>query len=327
MLIKLAALSLLLMVGVFSWLAIRVRRKHANTGEALEAMNLQLEESNDSDSVSGSESALAPRHNSAPVSDNEAVERAKLVIHGLLLGVSESIESLLSDSTKHTDSIEQHKVAVKKAMTVAGIRELERLILDELEKMRSSNDQYRDQISEANGRLKIQQDALEKLQADVRMDFLTKVSNRRAFDSRFVEETERAKRYGHQLALILIDADKFKAINDSYGHVAGDRILRGVAKVIQGEIRASDFLARYGGEEFVLLLPETSVQQAASVADKIRKKIEQTKFWVDSRNIKVTVSLGVSQFDLQNDTRESFLKRSDAAMYRAKEAGRNRVET
>ncbi|HNT33565.1 MAG TPA: GGDEF domain-containing protein, partial [bacterium] len=286
--------------------------------------NLELAQSNDvSDS---SESAWAPRQSNTPVSENDAVERAKLVIHGLLLGVSESIESLLTDSTKHTDSIEQHKVAVKKAMTVAGIKELERLILDELEKMRSSNDQYRGQLSEANGRLKIQQDVLEKLQADVRMDFLTKLSNRRAFDTRFVEETERARRYGHQLSLILMDADRFKAINDVYGHVAGDRILRGVAKVIEGETRSSDFVARYGGEEFVLLLPETSMQQASAVAEKIRKKIEQTKFWVDTRNIKVTVSLGVAQFDAQNDTRESFLKRADAAMYRAKEAGRNRVE-
>ena len=153
-------------------------------------------------------------------------------------------------------------------------------------------------------------------------DPLTKIYNRLKFTEELEREIRAVKRYRYPLALIMLDIDHFKNINDTYGHDMGDAALIKVVDIVRRSIRTTDIFARWGGEEFMLLLPHTGLKSAGYVADKLRKIIEGT-------NIpgikKMTCSFGVAAYD-QNEHMDSFVKRVDNALYRAKNSGRNRVE-
>lgn len=156
-------------------------------------------------------------------------------------------------------------------------------------------------------------------------DVLTGLPNRRYLDERLESEIGRARRYGKPLTLAMVDIDHFKRINDTYGHAAGDAVLRQVAHVLLAQTRDADFTARYGGEEFVLVLPETDVPAALLVAERIRKAMAAAFLQLpDGRELSVTASLGIAAF--RNGTADELLRHADRAMYAAKERGRNRVE-
>jgi diguanylate cyclase (GGDEF)-like protein len=156
-------------------------------------------------------------------------------------------------------------------------------------------------------------------------DPLTGVPNRRAFEERAAAEVARAQRHGVPVAAVFVDIDHFKQINDTHGHAAGDAVLRDVAQRIASTRRADDVLCRYGGEEFVLLLGYAGLEQAAACGERIRSQVQARPVSVESREVPVTVSVGVSAYRA-GDTVASLLGRADAALYRAKSAGRNRVE-
>ena len=168
----------------------------------------------------------------------------------------------------------------------------------------------------------------EKLARMATTDALTGLLNRRRFIELVEAEIKRCQRHGCQVSLIMFDADKFKNINDTYGHAVGDDVLIAIASTTQGCLREVDSLGRIGGEEFVILLPETPLVDALVVAERIRKTIEQIELSLDDGNaVNFTVSLGVTQFLQEEAGFDTFLKRADAAMYKAKENGRNRVES
>jgi diguanylate cyclase (GGDEF)-like protein len=156
------------------------------------------------------------------------------------------------------------------------------------------------------------------------VDGLTQVFNRRYFLEQLDREVSRAKRYRRELSLILFDIDHFKVINDTYGHLAGDYVLKQLATVIKGKIRREDLLARYGGEEFVIVLPEIDGPNAIAFAEKIRKLVEKAPFKFEDTKIAVTVSIGVCTCTDQDDA-AALIKRADEKLYDAKGAGRNCV--
>ena len=165
-------------------------------------------------------------------------------------------------------------------------------------------------------------------------DPLTGLYNKRYFLARLREETARARRYKQDLSLIFCDIDHFKAINDNYGHHNGDLVLKSIGEIISGSIndlnvvsrlRKSDIVARYGGEEFIVILPETSAENALIVAEKIRKMVECYAFRIDQDVVHLSMSLGVSGLDDTVEAAEDLIRNADNAMYRAKENGRNRV--
>ncbi len=225
-------------------------------------------------------------------------------------------------NTKMTD----HKASIDQAMTMAGLEEIKRLLVQEIEEMQSTAEDYRRQLEHANMTIRDQQEVMERFRIDAKMDFLTKIANRRAFERRLEEEFQRTKRYRSVFALIMIDIDYFKKVNDRYGHIAGDQVLRVVAQVLEEQTRFNDFVSRYGGEEFAVLLPESTAGQGRYVADKIRQAVENTSFLHAGEKIKVTISAGVGQVDAARDTPETLIERVDAALYQAKKNGRNRVE-
>jgi diguanylate cyclase (GGDEF)-like protein len=157
------------------------------------------------------------------------------------------------------------------------------------------------------------------------IDPLTKSLTRRQFFN--IAETEflRFVRYHRQLSILVLDADYFKTINDTYGHHAGDLVLRSLSLVILEQKRTQDTFGRLGGEEFAILLPETDLQQAKVVAERVQKAWAGTPSIVDDQLIHSTVSIGVAQANHQDKSFEDLLRRADRMMYKAKEAGRNRV--
>ena len=164
-----------------------------------------------------------------------------------------SSRDLVENNQSYDTKMKDHKVSIDQAMTMAGLEEIKRLLVHEIEDMQSTSEDYRRQLEHANVTIRDQQEILERFRIDSKMDFLTKIANRRAFETRLTEEFERTKRYSSVFTLIMVDIDHFKKVNDVYGHLAGDQILRLVAQVLEDQTRFNDFVSRYGGEEFVRL--------------------------------------------------------------------------
>ena len=165
----------------------------------------------------------------------------------------------------------------------------------------------------------------ERLSQLAMVDPLTKVYNRRAFFAKFAEEVERSRRYRHTLCVIMIDVDHFKTFNDMEGHLYGDEALRKVAQTITTNLRKTDTLGRYGGEEFILLMPETKMDDAVEICNRLRETIETTPFQGREEPAYLTVSMGVAGFPEQGEEIEVLVEAADRALYQAKEFGRNRV--
>lgn len=157
------------------------------------------------------------------------------------------------------------------------------------------------------------------------VDGLTQIYNKRYFLETLEREIGRAQRYRRELSLIIFDIDHFKKINDTYGHLAGDHVLKHLALVIKSRIRREDILARYGGEEFAIILPEIDHENAAQFAEKIRRLIEKAVFKFEETEIPVTISIGVAEYGTAQGTVSDFIKMSDDKLYEAKMQGRNRV--
>jgi len=158
-------------------------------------------------------------------------------------------------------------------------------------------------------------------------DFLTGLANRQHFQEQFEIELARSKRYGRSGALLLLDLDHFKRVNDRFGHDAGDQVLKDMAGLVQNRLRTADTFARWGGEEFCILLPETGRAEAFEVAERIRCAVEGHAFGPESgRPIRITLSIGLTGIDAEVDRLETIMRRADEALYRAKRAGRNRAE-
>ncbi len=171
-------------------------------------------------------------------------------------------------------------------------------------------------------RLSIQKHELERLAAS---DPLTGLANRRSLLDRFGFELARAQRYRRPLSVLMIDIDHFKRINDTWGHAAGDQVLRSIANLLQECTRHSDLLSRHGGEEFLMLLPETDAAAACELAELLRTRVETLALDLPQGSLAVTISVGCACLR-EGDSIDSLIERADLAMYAAKRKGRNRVE-
>lgn len=165
---------------------------------------------------------------------------------------------------------------------------------------------------------------LEEQRQQALIDSLTGLANRSGLQQRMSEEFERWQRYGGRLLLVVVDVDHFKSINDRFGHLAGDKVLRLIAQQVSRRLRKTDFIGRFGGEEFVILMPGVSPEQGIVALEELRSGIEGTPFHFKSEPVPVTISLGFTEF-IRDDSLDSAFDRADKAMYQAKELGRNRV--
>lgn len=210
------------------------------------------------------------------------------------------------------------KIAHKKLFTIA-------LALEENTQLLSKD--LKDHSSEVNhlaSKIKKLEKELKTAKEESKEDFLTKLYNRRALDE-FIEIKEAEfKRYGHNFSIILFDLDKFKDVNDNYGHESGDAVLVAFAKIMKSEARNVDVIGRFGGEEFMVVLSETDTKGGVVFAQKVRKHVQKAKFMYKGERIKVTVSAGVSE-RAKHVTLKAVVNSADEYLYKAKNDGRNQV--
>lgn len=195
--------------------------------------------------------------------------------------------------------------------------QLEQRVAQRTSELQASNEQLQKEISERERIAQLLEEA-------ARTDFLTQLPNRRAMAQRVQGEVSRLERDGGACALVLVDVDHFKHINDQHGHDIGDEVLKALARTFHASVRAQDVVARWGGEEFLVLLPDTGPDSALEQAERLRRLIDSDQFHVDRYPHRVTASFGVAAWQA-GLTVEAMFKQADVALYHAKAHGRNRV--
>jgi len=231
----------------------------------------------------------------------------------------------MGESVEATNDLLQIRVQVRSRLDSID-RHLQEFRLREqtlAREMQTRNEQMRSRITELESEANRLQDQLKDEQRLSNVDALTGIPNRLAYEKRMDDEVKRWKRFKQPTCLAVWDVDRFKAINDTYGHRAGDRVLTTVAKHLATRIRSTDFFARYGGEEFVMLLPGTALTDALQLIDGLRSAIGNIGFHFRGTPVSVTISVGVTAL-LPDDSAGGAFDRADKALYRAKESGRNR---
>lgn len=286
-------------------------------------------------------------------------QKDKQGMEDFLLQLSERLQSFdrhLAGTGRHYDDRlaagEELDDAVRQGISSieSGVREARNLdqvrqvvqshidsVLSHMERFRSAEQQRyqtaRTELAEMGERLQILESETVELRTRVsderrqaQTDTLTGIPNRLAYEDRLLAEVARCKRFATPLVLLVWDVDHFKRINDRFGHRAGDKALRTIARSLAESIRETDFIARYGGEEFVHLMTGTELAGCQAIADTLRERIQETGFHFRGDAVTITVSCGLAQF-LDGDTADSWFERADRALYRAKQGGRNRCET
>ena len=186
-------------------------------------------------------------------------------------------------------------------------------------------DKLNTELAQAKQETEVMRQQVVDAQHAAMIDQLTGIPNRMSYEKNIATELARFNRYQTPFSMMVWDVDKFKNINDSYGHAAGDKVLTIIAKLLEQNIRETDYLARYGGEEFVVILSETTLQQSSPLAEKLRKAIENIEFHFRGKRVIITASCGLAEVATGEGSVDLF-SRADAALYKAKEKGRNRFE-
>ena len=245
--------------------------------------------------------------------------------------LADSISGLLLSSGDFDSGLGECVERLQRAQSLHEVQEIRELLLQQTKGLQARTrqmvedvQQAREQVDDANKKVETLKKQMEKVKQEIIIDPLTRTYNRRAYDEKLKLEMMGYQRYGRPTALVIIDIDHFKQVNDTYGHRTGDGVLRILSEVMKKEIREIDVLARYGGEEFALILPHTPYRNALEVAERIRQKVEVSRFTYKGKPFSVTISLGVGSLK-EDDTLGNYVERVDQALYRAKNAGRNRV--
>lgn len=274
------------------------------------------------------DSAEAPEQNSEQPAEVDPREQnlydSAQALRKILLIMAASIQRTDKAASDSSTALGDVKSAIATMALPKDLGEAHALLMQEIDRVMSSNATLKGELARSREVLTEQQHQIEDLRTAVRVDGLTQLANRVYFDEKLTEMMVLRKRYGDPFSLLMIDLDNFKAVNDSYGHPAGDRILKGVALKIKASLRGSDFLARFGGDEYALILIKTDAEAAQEVAWKLCEEVRGSRFLLDDVTLSMTLSIGVAEA-LEKDTEESLLERADAALYRTKAAGRNGV--
>ncbi len=271
---------------------------------------------------------------------NERLEAFQSNLQAASEGHADNSSAARAMDTQIREQVDGLQTSVQEA---ADLDDLKQVLENHLEGLLGTMDQHQKQRDareqEVAARLKglservahMEQEAqgfrehLEEQRQKALIDPLTGLPNRAAWSERLEHEIKQWQQHGNTLSLAMLDLDHFKRINDNYGHLAGDKVLKIIATVLRKRLRGSDFIARFGGEEFVLLLPATPPAVGAKLLETLRAAIEACPFHFKGERVTITISMGMTTFR-SGEHSDLVLKRADQALYRAKNAGRNRVE-
>jgi diguanylate cyclase (GGDEF) domain len=244
----------------------------------------------------------------------------------LVLRLTEIIASTDSASGEAAVRFDQARRALEHLGNASDtdIAEVKHIVLTEIDRMVKSNEVLKKQLVKAQTGITSQKEEIDRLKTRARMDTLTQLANRSAFDEKLRDVFFQWRHLRVVFSLLMMDVDNFKNINDTYGHVHGDRILSDIAAKIQECIRDEDFAARYGGEEFAIVFPDTPAEEALAVGTRIRENVERSVFHIEGNQIRVTISGGISQSGMAW-TAQDIIDVADKALYVSKSKGRNRI--
>jgi diguanylate cyclase len=248
-----------------------------------------------------------------------------------VIGEIDDVMKLLTDALAMSTNYGASLDSASEKLTAAKNNQQVKAIVDTLVKstraMRDTNKALEDRLTLSKSEISNLQQSLEAIRAESLTDPLTGLGNRKYFDRMIEMAVQHALAFNEPLSLLMFDIDHFKSFNDSYGHLTGDQVLRLVGMSLKQTIKGQDITARYGGEEFAVVLPNTALRQALTVADHIRRAVMAKELKKKSTGEilgRVTISVGVSMLKPSDDT-DSLIERADACLYAAKRAGRNRV--
>jgi diguanylate cyclase len=264
------------------------------------------------------------------LSQSKTTERIDKV-GGRVIGEIDSVMSLISHalavSAGYDDRLSGAAQRLSDAVTRDQVKAIVESLMNSTGEMRESNKALQERLSLSKTEISNLQQSLEAIRAESLTDPLTGLGNRKHFDRSIETAVQTALANGEPLSLLMFDIDHFKSFNDSYGHLTGDQVLRLVGMSLKQTIKGQDITARYGGEEFAVVLPNTALRQALTVADHIRRAVMAKELKKKSTGEilgRVTISVGVSMLKPGDDT-DSLIERADACLYAAKRNGRNRV--
>jgi len=250
----------------------------------------------------------------------ETVER-------LLRHIARVLQTHLADSESFSDRLDGANERLSQQQGVGPVKDIVLALIDDNRHMRDKLCHVRDQLEESRLQVVQLQTNLERAEEAGLRDTVTAIGNRRFFDACFANEVEKAQRSGGSFCLALADIDRFKHVNDRFGHLVGDRLLRLFANILVQNVRGQDKVARFGGEEFALMFPGARLEEAVSAVERIRGILESKQWTVEpsgERVGKVTASFGVARLSA-DESAEELLRRVDQLLYDAKVQGRNRV--
>ncbi|MFQ5964547.1 MAG: GGDEF domain-containing protein [Candidatus Scalinduaceae bacterium] len=261
--------------------------------------------------------------------DENVLNKIRDNLQQTLLVVFNELAEISGQAKKYETSVSKSIDRLSENMSIQDIRNVLDEVIVVTKEIGKSGKAIQQRLKERTKKLEVLQKELEYTKTESLVDFLTGVANRKAFDEMLARSVSEDTSNDDNLCLMMIDIDNFKRFNDKHGHMVGDEVLKFVARNIKKIVRGNDFIARFGGEEFALILSETTLQGAKTVAENIRKSFAKSELERKGKSEKlgtITVSIGVTHYR-PGESLEKFIKRSDKALYFAKKAGKNRVVT
>ncbi|WP_320043616.1 GGDEF domain-containing protein [uncultured Desulfobacter sp.] len=263
------------------------------------------------------------------ISDGDRVVISRLLtkLNLMLREITSHVVETEGDLSSHGQTLDSLAAQIKETHDFDGVKEIIDQMLDTTRAIIQSGSRLQTRMKVSSEDLKQLHKELEISQKEARTDSLTGLTNRRGLEKRLEIERIRARQNNSPFSVIMLDIDHFKAVNDTFGHLVGDSLLKGFADILSGLVRRNDLATRYGGEEFLILLPETNVEGAYAVSEKIRNILCEKEWTIkDSgkRIGQVRASMGIAQYKL-GETGNEVITRADEAMYHAKNTGRDRI--
>jgi diguanylate cyclase len=269
----------------------------------------------------------APIESNAPKPQRRERADKDEKVDRVLRHVAKVLQAHVTDHESFSERLDGHNQRLSRHQSVGPIKEIVLALIEDNRDMRDRLDNVRNQLEESRLQVVQLQTNLERAEEAGLRDVVTAIGNRRFFDASFMEEVEKARRLGDPMCLALGDIDRFKLVNDRFGHLVGDRLLRLFANILVQSVRGQDKVARFGGEEFALIFPGARLGEAVTAVERIRIVLESKQWTIEpsgERVGKVTASFGVAKLRA-DESPNDLLRRVDERLYEAKVQGRNRV--
>ncbi len=258
----------------------------------------------------------------------DELEELREELQSLVTEMYKSVGEIAGQSNGLSDTLIDSALLMSSADSVQDIRDIISQVVSDTREFGEKSAKLGGQFDKAQQEMAVMRKTLTSLQNEIRRDELTGIPNRKAFDEMIEKQISLGKRKNRPFSLFMIDIDHFKAVNDTYGHIIGDEILKFIARRLDMRLRTEDMIARFGGEEFTAILPETKLIDAVIVANALREYFSKTRLTRDTepKTIgQVTISIGVAEYKT-GETIKDIIARADAALYDAKESGRDQVK-